>query len=84
MHITRIYKDTGEVGIFLIHLFLLQTAGRWLFIGLLWLFRLFGMPQLYLMYHQTPHARHWLSTGLLVMAVGVSIARILHKAKRKS
>ena len=30
MHITRIYKDTGEVGIFLIHLFLLQTAGRWL------------------------------------------------------
>ena len=83
MHITRIYKDIGEVGIFLIHLFLLQTIGRWAFIGLLWLFRLFGMPQPYFAFYSDANAKHWLSTGLLIIAVAVSVFRILRKNKRK-
>ncbi len=73
----NLYKDTGEVGRFLVHLFLLEAVGHAAVRAFIWLFRLFGMPQPYHFWHTTPNVSHWLSTLLLLLAVIVSIRHIL-------
>lgn len=79
----RLYRDVGDIALFLINLFVLEVAGHWLVKALLWLFRLFGMPQPWLWWQSVPHRWQWLSTFLLIVAVLWSIIRIIRKARRR-
>ena len=72
-----LYDRHNEVVVFLINLFLLETLGRLVVRAVIWLFRLFGMPQLYVAFHNTPNAGHWVSTVLLLVAVAISVTRVL-------
>ena len=79
----RLYRTNNEVVIFLINFFLLQLVGRvliWLVLGI---FRFFGMPQPYIWFHSIPNIRHWTFTVLLIIAVAISVVRILRKGKRR-
>lgn len=75
------YRTHNEVVIFLINFFLLQLVGRAFIWLVLWTFRFFGMPQLYIWYHSIPNIHHWVFTGLLAIAVGISVWRIMRKEK---
>ena len=79
----RIYRGGGEVTLFLVNLFVLEVAGHIVVKGLLWLFRLFGMPQPWLWWQALPNHSAWFFTLLLAVAALWSICRILRKAKRQ-
>lgn len=79
----RLYRDVGDIGQFLINLFVLEVVGHWLVKGVLWFFRLFGMPQPWLWWQGVAWRWQWLFTVLLVVAVLWSVVRIILKARRR-
>ena len=75
----RLYRTNNEIIIFLINFFLLQLVGRALIWLVLWIFRFFGMPQPYIWFQSIPNIRHWTFTILLIIAVAISVVRIIKK-----
>ena len=78
----RLYRGGNDITYFLINLFVLQVAGRVFVRAVLWLLRLFGMPQMWAWWHTFPHREQWLSTVLLIVAVVWSIGRVIRKGRR--
>jgi len=75
-------RSKNEVVVFLINFFLLELAGRVLTLSVIWLFRWFGMPFLYNYYYSHPVVYKIIFTVILMVAVIISVYRILHKNKQ--
>lgn len=75
-------RSKNEVVVFLINFFLMELAGRLLTIAVIWIFRWFGMPFLYNYYYSHPVVYKVIFTVILIMAVGISVYRILHRNKQ--
>ena len=72
-------KSNNEIVQFLIHFFILEAVGNGLVVAVCWLFRLFGMPQLQAWCASTPHFHQVVFTLLLVLAMTLSIVKILKR-----
>jgi uncharacterized membrane protein YobD (UPF0266 family) len=81
------YRSKNEVIIFLINIFLYNVFAKGAVLVTLWLFRIFGMPQLYIWYSHLNHPERWRYYIILVFCTSISIIRILRnnkKAKEKA
>ncbi len=77
----KFLSSDNEVVQFLINFFLIEVVGQSVVFFLQFLFRLFGMPQLYVFCHTTPYFHQIVFTVLLVVAVAISVASILKRRK---
>ena len=75
------FKTDNEVLQFLINFFLIETIGQLAIFFVCFIFRFFGMPQVYFFMRTTPLVHHIVFTVLLLVAIGISIYNILRKRK---
>ena len=68
---------------FLINFFFIEVLGQISVTLLGWIFRLFGMPQLYYFIHTTPHFHQIIFTILLLIAITISVVNILRIRNRQ-
>ncbi len=76
-------KRRNEIVIFLINVFFMEAIGKVAVIALIWVFRFFGMPQLYNLYYSNSRISKWVFCIILMVATGISIARIMRQAKNR-
>ncbi len=79
----KLLQNNNEIIQFLINFFLLEVLGQAAVFILQIIFRFFGMPQLYIFCHSTPHFRQILFTVLLIIAIIISVASILRNSHRR-
>jgi len=68
----------NEIVIFIINLFFLLILSKVLVLAALWLFRFFGMPQLWNWFAELDHPDRWRFYIVLIICTSYSIYRILH------
>lgn len=84
--ITGKKREKNEIVIFLTNLFFMEIIGKVTVMAVIWIFRFFGMPQLYNLYYSNAKSPKWIFCTILLIATGISIIRIIskrHKNKRK-
>lgn len=84
--ITGKKKEKNEIVIFLTNLFFMEIIGKITVMAVIWIFRFFGMQQLYNLYYSNAQSPKWIFCTILLIATGISIIRITskrHKNKRK-
>ncbi len=79
----KLLRSDNEIIQFLINFFLLEVLGQAAVFVLQIVFRFFGMPQLYIFCHSTPHFKQILFTILLIIAVILSVVSILRDSRRR-
>ncbi len=79
----RLYNSKNEILVFLCNVFLLQIVGKGALLLILWIFRFFGMPQPYFYYYSIPNHGRIVFLVLLVIAVVISVVRILRRGKKQ-
>ena len=77
----RLINKNNEVLVFLFNFFMLETVGRMLVLGLIHLLRYFGLHQLYYLYYGHSMSGHWLFAGLLVIALIISLVRLMKRRR---
>ena len=77
----RLINRNNEVLVFLFNFFMLETVGRLLVLGLIHLLRYFGLHQLYYLYYGHRMSGHWLFAGLLVIALIISLGRLMKRRR---
>lgn len=78
----KLPQNKNEIIQFLINFFLIEVVGQAAVFILQIIFRFFGMPQLYIFCHSTPHFKQILFTILLIIAVTISVVDILRNSQR--
>ena len=77
------FKNDNEILQFLINFFLIETIGQLALFFVCFIFRFFGMPQIYFFIRSTPLVHHIVFTVLLLIAIGVSVYGIIRKQKKQ-
>lgn len=78
------FKTDNDILQFLINFFLIETIGQLALFFVCFIFRFFGMPQVYFFVRSTPLIHHIVFTVLLLIAIGISVISILRKRKEQS
>ncbi len=75
------FKTDNEILQFLINFFLIEILGHIAIYLVCLLFRIFGMPQLYLFMYSSPLIHHITFTLFLLIAITLSVMNILQRRK---
>ncbi|MCM1311678.1 MAG: hypothetical protein NC252_02095 [Roseburia sp.] len=73
----------NEIVIFLTNMFFMEIIGKSAVLAIIWLFRFFGMPQLYNLYYSDTRTPKWLFCIILMAVAGISVARIGRQTKNR-